>query len=241
MPPPAPSPEILERCDAITRSYFRFHRLRYDLLLEKARDAVQRLRGPSLEILDIGLGFQTLLLQREFPDSIVNTLGFEDERFRDGVRGNHYCFDFNSCLNPNARPLIPPQDLVVMAEVLEHLQVPPQAVLETLASWLRPGGELLLQTPNAVSLPKRLRMLRGYNPFMMPGEPGDMSPHVREYTVAELRQLGEAAGLTVIDAGVRNYFSHAGWRGEVYRRMGRLLPASLRDGITIVYRKAAAR
>jgi hypothetical protein len=230
--------ETLNQLDATMQEYYRFHRLRYDVLLEKARASVSRLGGGRLEILDIGMSFQTVLLQKEFPAAVVNTLGFEDVRFREGVRGIHYSFDLNRTWDRPQWSSVPPHDFIVMGEVLEHLQAPPQAVFECMASWLRPGGELLLQTPNAVSLPKRLRMLRGYNPFMMPKDPGDISAHVREYTVAELVDLGKAAGIEVCEAGVFNYFAHKGWTGSLYHRAGGALPKALRDGITISYRRA---
>jgi SAM-dependent methyltransferase len=234
---PSSGPETLDQNAAAMQEYFRFHKRRYDVLLAKARASAGRLRGAALEILDIGLSFQTVLLQQAFPESTVHTLGFEDQRFRDGVRGHHYSFDLNRSWDRSLWVEVPPQDMVVMGEVLEHLQAPPQAVFECMASWLRPAGELLLQTPNAVSLPKRLRMLRGYNPFMMPKNPGDISAHVREYTLAELIELGAAAGLEVREAGVFNYFAHAGRTGGLYYRLGAVLPEGLRDGITICYRK----
>ena len=235
MPSPAPWPGDLDRYDEIAQAYFRFHYLRFDVLRDRARACARRLGEPPRRILDVGAGFQTLLLQREFPQAEVNTLGFEDPRFREGVRGCHYSFDLNRCGEAAARPDLPPHDLIVLAEVIEHLQVPPQAVLECLVSWLRPSGELLLQTPNAVSLAKRLRMLRGYNPFMMPQQPGDCSGHIREYTVAELKDLGRHAGLEVREVAVLNYFKHAAWKGELYRRLCGVLPSGLRDGITIAY------
>ena len=232
MPSPAGWPGTLDQFDQIARDYFHFHRMRFDVLVAKAR----RCSHPH-QILDIGPGFQTTRLQLEFPDAIVSTLGYEDERFRVGLRGTHFDFDLNRAGDPSARPPVPPQDLIVMAEVIEHLQVPPLDVLTCLSSWLRPGGELLLQTPNAVSFAKRLRMLRGYNPFMMPRQPGDTSGHIREYTVAELISLGREAGLEARDVSVLNYFAHATWRGELYRRLCGLFPVNLRDGITICYVK----
>jgi len=207
------------------------------VLLVKSRECALRLGGQPRQILDIGMSFQTALLQREFPGATVNTLGYEDNRFKEGVRGNHYSFDLNKSSEAAARPAVPPQDLIIMAEVIEHLVAPPLAVMESMAGWLRPGGELLLQTPNAVSLAKRLRMLRGYNPFMMAKDSGDMSTHFREYTVAELEELGNAAGLAVTGVTVLNYFAHESRSGRLYQRCGKLLPAVLRDGITISYRK----
>ena len=72
---------------------------------------------------------------------------------------------------------------------------------------------------------------------MMPQQPGDCSGHVREYTVAELKDVGRNAGLEVREVAVLNYFKHATWRGELYRRLCGALPANFRDGITIAYAK----
>jgi SAM-dependent methyltransferase len=234
---PAQWPPAFEQLDQTARDYYHFHRMRFGALVAKAVDCVRRIGSGELQILDIGPGFQTPLLQRQFPECRVNTLGYEDVRFREGVRGSHFDFDLNKCGDARARPPVPPQDLIVMAEVIEHLHVPPQHVMACLSSWLRPGGELLLQTPNAVSFAKRLRIMRGYNPFMMPREPGDTSGHVREYTVGELIEIGEGAGLAVRDVAVLNYFAHATRRGQFYRRVCSFFPANLRDGITICYSK----
>ena len=228
--------EAVARFDAPAQAYFHFHRMRFDYLLSKVRESVARIH--PREILDIGPSFQTLMVQQEFPGCVVHTLGFYDERFRGGIRGEHHSFDLNSSTDAAACPRLPPFDLVVMAEVLEHLLAPPRAVFGCVARWLKPEGELLLQTPNAVSLAKRVRMLRGYNPYMMMREPGDYSAHIREYTPAELVELGREAGLETREVSVRNYFAHQSRGGELYRRVCDLLPQELRDGITVCYRKA---
>jgi hypothetical protein len=227
----------LDPTDPTLREYLRFHRQRYQILMEKVRACARRLAVPPRRVLDVGMSFQTALLRQELPDAIVDTLGYEDGRFKEDNPGQHYCFDLNKSADPAQRPELPPYDLIVMAEVIEHLMAPPRAVLESIAGWLRPQGELLLQTPNAVSLAKRLRMLRGYNPFMMPQDPAALSTHFREYTVAELIELGREAGLEATDVAVLNYFAHESHSGRLYQRFGHLIPAGLRDGITISFRK----
>jgi trans-aconitate methyltransferase len=229
--------EAVARFDAAAQAYFHFHRMRFDYLLSKVRESVARLHAP-LQILDIGPSFQTLMVQQAFPECVVHTLGFHDNRFREGIRGEHHYFDLNSSHDARAWLPLPPFDLVLMAEVLEHVAAPAPSVFRCVASWMKPSGELLLQTPNAVSLAKRMRMLRGYNPYMMLREPGDYSAHMREYTIAELGQLGRQAGLEVLEASARNYFAHQSRGGEVYRRLCDLLPETLRDGITVCYRRA---
>ena len=58
-----------------------------------------------------------------------------------------------------------PYDVIVFAEVIEHLYTAPELVLPYLRELLVLGGVLLLQTPNAVSLRKRAKLLLGVNPF----------------------------------------------------------------------------
>lgn len=89
-------------------------------------------------------------------------------------------------------------DLVVMGEVLEHLSISPVRPLGELHRILRPGGHLLLSTPNAASLQKRLRLLCGSSPVraLRPADDRLMS-HYREYTRSECRSMLVEAGFTV--------------------------------------------
>lgn len=51
-------------------------------------------------------------------------------------------------------------DLIICSEVLEHL-FDPEAVLDKLKSYLKPGGQMLLTTPNILHLYLRLKFLGG--------------------------------------------------------------------------------
>src|SRR3954462_1875290 len=133
--------------------YRAYHARRYATLLEVARS----LGGPR--VLNVGPMFETEMLRDA--GMHADTLGFAHPLFppRDGER--HVELD----LNAPGRDGDGSYDLVVMAEVIEHLPTSPVAVLRHVASWLRPGGALLIQTPNAVALHKRLRMLAGRTPL----------------------------------------------------------------------------
>jgi hypothetical protein len=121
--------------------------------------------------------------------------------------------------------------------VIEHLQVAPGPVLRYLGSALAPEGRLILQTPNAASLPNRLRLLLGRNPYEPirdePFNPG----HFHEYTVGELREAVTSAGFEVEHLITANYFDHGSRKNRAYRALGRALPGTLREGITIVARR----
>ena len=100
-------------------------------------------------------------------------------------------------------------DLVGLAEVIEHLDTAAPTVLAFLRRFLRAGGTLLLQTPNAVALSRRLKMLMGRNPTE-PIRPNRLDPgHFHEYTVAELTAAAAAADLTVEHVDLANHFANA--------------------------------
>jgi SAM-dependent methyltransferase len=181
----------------------------------------------------------------------VDSLGLEpDEELS---TGHHYCFDLNETQYRDRLPSgIGPYDLIVFAEVIEHLYTAPELVLEFLRRLLVPRGLLILQTPNAVSLGKRVKFVLGANPFerirvdrMNPG-------HYREYTLNELMDILRSSQFSAEKAWRRYYFdtrfaSHEvgdekpkAVSGSIRNLAYRLLPPSLREGITILARKEIA-
>jgi methionine biosynthesis protein MetW len=83
-------------------------------------------------------------------------------------------------------------DLVVLADVLEHLS-DPLAALRRAAGWCRPGGFVLLSVPNVAHWRARLELLRGRWPQEESGTFD--SSHLRWFTRASVAQLLEGAGL----------------------------------------------
>ena len=218
--------------DTGIRRYLQFHANRYAYLLGKV-DANRHER-----ILDIGASFQTTLMREIYPDSAVDTLGFDDSRFPRRPADRHIAFDLNDCVNETVWPVQDnPYDLIVMAEVLEHVYTAARPVLKCVASFLRPGGKLIIQTPNAVNLGRRISTLRGENPFGMIREEKHNPGHFCEFTVGDLRKAAESAHLTVEEATLTNYFGSPGYRKNIYEVLCSALPGDLRDGITLVARK----
>jgi len=96
-------------------------------------------------------------------------------------------------------------DLLLSLEVFEHLQdIPPPHWRDTAvfhengaasfarecARVVRPGGHLVLTTPNATSLFSLVRIIEGEAPMLW-------RQHVREYTLAEVQSHFEAAGFVL--------------------------------------------
>lgn len=92
-------------------------------------------------------------------------------------------------------------DAVVCSEVIEHLHRPERA-LRSFRDVLRPGGELILTTPNYGRIETRVRALAGASParYVRAREKGDErghTGHVRLFDLAGLRQLVEREGFHV--------------------------------------------
>jgi SAM-dependent methyltransferase len=203
------------------REYSAYHRRRYTALVTTAGDLLGGV--PERRVLDVGPMFEAQILRDA--GAHVDTLGFAHPLFPPGDGERHLEVDLNAPGEPGDGSY----DLVIAAEVIEHLHTSPVIVLGYLASWLRPDGLLLLQTPNAVALHKRLRMLAGRNPIepirLDAANPG----HFHEYTLGELRDAAAEAGLVVGGWRTENYFGTS----RAYAALGRILPPGLRHGITI--------
>jgi SAM-dependent methyltransferase len=210
--------------------YLRTHRERYALLLGLVRSL-----NPET-ILVVGPGHESLLLRDVTATGKVDTLGWADHRYPRNEGEQHLQHDLNDADHPELEPY----DVIVCAEVIEHLHVSAVPVFRYLAGALAPDGRLIVQTPNATAMPKRLRMLFGRNPYepLRDEEPSPNPGHFHEYTVAEMRDTLEAAGLAVERLVTANYFDHGSWKNRAYRALGPLLPGTLREGITVVARSS---
>lgn len=96
-------------------------------------------------------------------------------------------------------------DAVVFSEVIEHL-VDPDAALDEVRRVLRPGGHLMLSTPNLAAWYNRGLLLAGVQPVFsevsmrgIHGRPGSqVVGHLRLYTARALRGFLAASGFEVV-------------------------------------------
>lgn len=90
-------------------------------------------------------------------------------------------------------------DVVLAAEIIEHV-VDTQGFIAEIARVLRPGGAVLLSTPNLLWWKYRVDLLFGRYPDMLEYRLryGEDFGHVRTFTPALLRELVEEAGLDVV-------------------------------------------
>ena len=170
----------------------------------------------------------------------IDTLGYCSEKiYRNGT---HIIFDLDQIGRHPELMRSGDYDLVIACEVIEHLHLDLDLIYRQLSKLTRPGGTVLIQTPNAVPLKKRVAMLFGKNPFEMirpeyrPGYGG----HIREFTMSELTGYAKKNGFEVIESYCENYFDYShSVKAKLYFMAGKLFPPSWKDGITLVLTKVA--
>lgn len=224
--------------------YVTTHAKRYAFLLEHVSNVRPALAQPDVPvtILDIGPSFLTELLSHSFPQDSILTLGFDSPENRGGhfplsvhyKKTTHFAFDLNDSLYQDRWIHVPKASLVIMAEVIEHLYTSPMHVLRFVRSLTAPGGYVFIETPNATTLKKRLKLLWGTNPYEMIRENRDNPGHFREYTSQELTTLAEAAGFEVMAVRLSNYHSHDSSKSAFSRVVRSLFSyPNFRRGITL--------
>jgi SAM-dependent methyltransferase len=93
---------------------------------------------------------------------------------------------------------------VLCCELIEHLYEDPMHLMEEVNRILRPGGHLVLSTPNVCSLRAIAASLLNYHPglfhqYVKPDAEGKRDPrHAREYAPRDVQTLFESAGFEVV-------------------------------------------
>ncbi len=188
-------------------AYFRLHRYRYAAVLEM-------LPPPPANVLEVGTTpgqFTRLLVESGYYVAGVdldphNRAALWDELGVEVRQAN---------LEQEQVPFDDAQfDCVVFSEVIEHLVYSPLPVLREFSRVLKPGGTLIISTPNELYFKSRMRTLLHLLLWRSLDTPQEFrhkmrlegtaryTTHARTYTMQELCWLVEQAGLR---AAVRRY------------------------------------
>jgi len=171
-------------------AYYHEHKTRYRRTLEHV--AALPL-PPQADILDVGGGQIALLCGRLFDDRGV--VADVNEKYADALTRFNTRFVQCDLLHDD----IPDRDafdLVALCEVIEHMPIPPHQVLEKVKAWIRPGGYLLITTPNLYRLRNVIRLALGREIFCTFYYPprGQSLGHPLEYDRKQLTWHIEHAG-----------------------------------------------
>jgi glycosyltransferase involved in cell wall biosynthesis/SAM-dependent methyltransferase len=139
---------------------------------------------------------------------------------------------------------------VLCCELIEHLSYDPMRLMCEVNRILKPGGHLVITTPNIASLRGVVGILQGYHPGFFPayiapraGSGEIEARHNREYAPREIHQLLENSGfsVTLLETGPFRDEPHPeyAWVARLLERYQ--LPSHLRgEGIYAVGRKTGA-
>lgn len=194
--------------------------------------------GTSVELLDLcgGIGLfsvgcaavgMRVTLVDDFGDSNNRPIARETLRIHEKLRVRVLAGDVATSQFDVAPASI---DVLTCFDALEHWHHNPRRILHTAFSWLRPGGLLVLQTPNCVNLRKRITVPLGkgkWSPFDHWYREDTFRGHVREPDVSDLRRIGADLGLEQIEILGRNWLGLIGRSGLVLA-MTRLIDQPLR-------------
>lgn len=218
--------------------YWSCHRPRYRYLAELV--PTLGIQGP---VLDVGMGFQTPLLEKLLPGSRVDCLGIEEDcRYRPSGDFTFHAVNLNdlAVIRAGRRLNDAGYALIVCMEVIEHLTLPPEAILPYLAAQLAPGGCLLVTTPNAAWLKNRLKLLRGKNPFeRLSADPAHLG-HIREYTAPELAAAFALTGLRRVKLVCKGLYHFANLKDRAYSVAADAIHPSLARTLVALYQALPA-
>ncbi|MEO0092040.1 MAG: methyltransferase domain-containing protein [candidate division WOR-3 bacterium] len=224
--------------------YLKYHSKRYVLLLDIVRH-LRTLFPENIKIMDVGPSFFTEILQKNFPEDQIFTLGYDAIASRGGHfpigvnynKNNHFVFDLNNSQDQKQWIKVPMCDIIILAEVIEHLYTSPILVLKFIDSFLKSGGFLVIQTPNAASLLKRITLLIGRNPYEMIREDMLNPGHYHEYTKNELFTIAQKIGYNVYWFKYSNYFNRLSKIEKIYGFVQKFTLPQLKDGMSLILQK----
>ncbi len=182
------------------QEYLDYHLVR----VRKTVELLPKLTG-NIEVLELGASpyFMTFLIQKYLgyrvstanffgdyrsPTGGTETTIINSQRYQESHEYTYPLFNLETDLYPFADKSF---DIVLSCEILEHLVMNPSWMLAEIHRILKPGGYLLLTTPNIASLKNALLLLNGKNFQHAYSGYGVYGRHNREFTPSELLDLLE--------------------------------------------------
>ncbi len=150
------------------------------------------------QVLELGVGDASLTKRLAAGGAVVDGIEL-DAAAAEQARGHCRAVTVNDLDEFDFRQLAGRYDLVVAADVLEHLRSP-ERVLADLRQVIRPGGRLVVSLPNVANLYVRLNVVAGRFPYHTKGILD--RTHLHFFTLRSADRLFRRAGWRVLDRDV---------------------------------------
>ncbi len=197
-------------------------------------DEIQLFVRKGMTIGNVGISDLDEILSIRYSDAkFFSIIPSEDYLKQLGiVRDTRSLLVYDLCRTNQESPL--KFDLIIFTEVLEHMFIEDEIVLQNLYQLLTEGGILLLSVPNAATLRHRLLLLLGKNIFwskkeITQGVYGGYG-HIREYTFDEVEALVSKRFGMVHVKGINGYRSGA-------KIIFNILPKTFANTILVIAQK----
>jgi len=217
-------------------SYLDFHTDRLKYLFQLAHKYYQA----GNKFLDIGslFGYNCLGAQILGYQAFGLDLPKYTEQFRDRFR--RYKIDNRSCdLGAQPMPFSDNEfDLIMASEVVEHFSFHPLCFFQESFRVLKPGGRLIITTPNLIRLNNVFKMLLGKSINWDIGDEYWDGVHRREFTGQELVFLAESSGLKIEALSYQNFdYPNISWPLKLINTIGGWIFPARRGNIILIANK----
>lgn len=115
---------------------------------------------------------------------------------------------------------------VFFCEILEHLVMDPSFVLSEINRCLKPGGHLIISTPNVCRITNLHRIYKGQNIYDPYSGHGFYGRHNREYTVTEVNHLVTAHGFNGLRLETHNSSAKIRGLSSIFLKFEELIKAN---------------
>lgn len=173
-------------------AYFNFHRGRFSFLLKKLAE----LYSPGMKFLDIGSFEGYLLLGAKLIG--YDSAGVDLEKYASALSPLCQKYGLDNRAGDLRNPLPFADDsfeLILFSEVLEHFDFHPLPFFRELKRVLKPGGKIIITTPNLCRLNNCLSLIFDQSINWDIKENYHENVHRREFTRAEIAWLLKESGL----------------------------------------------
>jgi 2-polyprenyl-6-hydroxyphenyl methylase/3-demethylubiquinone-9 3-methyltransferase len=186
----------IESNDTGEKDYFLFHKNRFSYIFNTLKD-LKIDADPKL--LDIGSHYlHTLLGAKEMG---FNVYGTDIELFIKETKERADKLDISLKECDLSKGRIPFDDnffdVVMLNETLEHLNFHPKKVFFEIERILKPGGDILVTTPNLLRLNNRIKFILGRSIHSDIKEEYWAGTHYREYSKDEITYLMKEAKINI--------------------------------------------